>query len=221
MNRISLVFSAVTWLILSATEGLADGKEKVLFEAKWTPELGDGWSWVRGEPNAWRVEKDVLSIRSEPGSLFGKEHTHKNLLLRKLPETKKGLIVEVYLENQPKHQWEHGGLLWYYDDDNFVSIWKEKTGKQVEMLMDRKKAGQHAFAHVKHEGEGVWLRLQIADQKATTFCRATDKDEWKKVGQFDLPVKGEPRVGMTCAGAPKEADSWARFRHFRIIEMAK
>src|ERR1700733_11368735 len=111
MKRAFLAILSFTWLMAPATPVHAEDKEKVLYEAQWTSELGDGWSWVREEPKTWKVGKDGLSIRSLPGSLYGKEHTHKNLLLRKPPQTNQGLIVEVFLESEPMHQWEHAGLI--------------------------------------------------------------------------------------------------------------
>jgi beta-xylosidase len=220
MNRVLLALLAALWLVIPSVDGRADDKEKVLFEAKFAGELGDGWSWVREDPKAWKVEKEGLSIRTQPGYLHASSNNSKNLLLRKPPETKKGLSIEVFVESQPVLQFEHAGLLWHYDDDNYVSVWREVLGKQVDVQMVHEKEAKPRFAVAKHEGKSVWLRLLIADGKATSFFRSTEKDEWKKVGQFELPVKGEPRVGIGSGGGPKDAERWARFSRFRIVETA-
>lgn len=41
---------------------------------------------------------------------------------------------------------------------------------------------------------------------------------WKKVGEFELPLKGEPRVGLISGGRSKDPERWARFRQFRIVQ---
>jgi hypothetical protein len=84
------------------------------------------------------------------------------------------------------------------------------------------KEAKPRFAHVGYQGRAVWLRLVIADDKATGFYRKTEKDEWTKVGQFDLPAKGDnPKIGLGSGGGPKDAEHWVRFSRFRILENAK
>lgn len=42
--------------------------------------------------------------------------------------------------------------------------------------------------------------------------------EWRKMGQVDLPSKGEPKVRLNAGGDPQNAERWAHFSHFRILE---
>ena len=57
--------------LLAATEPASpDGHgDKVLFHEHFAPGLGEGWSWVREKPRAWRVEAGALVIRTQPGYL--------------------------------------------------------------------------------------------------------------------------------------------------------
>jgi len=104
----------------------AEGTKKVLFEDRFASSLGEGWSWVREDPKAWRVERGELLIRSLPGGLYREMNNCNNLLLRTPPEIKKGkLIVEVTLHSQPKEQFEHAGIVWYRDDDDYIVLSKE------------------------------------------------------------------------------------------------
>jgi hypothetical protein len=48
--------------------------------------------------------------------------------------------------------------------------------------------------------------------------RLTMNSSWKKVGEFELPLKGEPRVGLISGGRSKDPERWARFRQFRIVQ---
>jgi regulation of enolase protein 1 (concanavalin A-like superfamily) len=195
-------------------------KEKVLFEEQFTGELGKEWSWVREDPKAWRIDKGALVLRTLPGYLHGNYNNSKNVLLRPLHKSDKPLAVEVYLEGEPKVQFEHAGLVWYVDDDNYVSLFQEVLGGKVELQMVTEKGAKPSFEVAKHEAKGVWMRLVISGGRITTLYRPSEKEEWKVVGQSDIPAKGPARVGVMAGGAPKEAERYVRFRSFRALEIA-
>ncbi len=194
--------------------------EKVLFEAKFTGELGKDWSWVREDPKAWKIDQGALVLRTLPGYLHAKSNDSKNVLLRPLPKSDKTLVVEVYVEGEPKVQFEHAGIVWYVDDDNYVSLFQEVLGGKVELQMVTEKDAKPRTTVVKHDAKGVWMRLLIADGKITTQYRPSEKEEWKTVGKTDAPSAGAARVGVMAGGAPKDAERYVRFRSFRIVEFA-
>ena len=80
-------------------------------------------------------------LQSVPGYVYLDTNNAPNvLLLHKAPVTSKVLILEVFLENQPKLLWgKHAGLYWYYDDDNYVCILKEQVREDVKLRMFREK----------------------------------------------------------------------------------
>ncbi len=181
--------------------------------------LAPGWSWLREDAKAWKIDKGALLIRTSTGSLWQKDNNTKNLLLRKPPKAKDGtLIVEVHVENEPTNAFEHAGLVWYYDDDNYVILVREKVGKQpiVQLVSETKGRPKVGFAEKPFAPKRVSLRLEIAGGKAKGMYRATDKDEWQTLGQCELPVKGMPRVGLITGYAPKGKEHWARFDHFSL-----
>ena len=69
--------------------------------------------------------------------------------------------------------------------------------------------------------EGVWFRLVIKGDTATGYYRQTDKEDWQRIAQVDLPSQGEPQVGFNVGGGPENAERWVRFSHFRILEQAE
>jgi regulation of enolase protein 1 (concanavalin A-like superfamily) len=192
--------------------------EKVLFEEKFVDKFDKDWSWVREDPKAWRLEQGVLVLRTLPGYLHAKSNDARNVLLRPLPRSDKPLAVEVFVEGEPKVQYEHAGVIWYVDDDNYVSLFQEVLGKNVELQMVTEKNASPSFNVVKHDAKGVWIRLLIAEEKITAQYRPTEKEAWKTVGRSDFPAKGPARVGVMAGGAPKEAERYVRFRGFRIVE---
>jgi beta-xylosidase len=210
-------------VIGTAAIALADDKPKVLFDEKFASPLSAGWHWVREDPNAWKVENGKLMLRSVPGHVDGlKANNARNVLLRQAPVTSHVLILEVFLENQPTTLWEHAGLYCYYDDDNYVCLLKELVREEVQVRMFNEIDGEHTFAgEPRYDAEGVWLRLALKGGKATGYYRQTDKEEWRGMGQLDLPSKGEPKGGLNAGGGPEDAERWVRFSQFRILDQVE
>ncbi len=87
---------------------------RVVFEDHFDGKLGDGWTWLRENPKAWRLAEGALDIRVEPGLA----HTVKNALVRKAPDRAKGKVaidVTVTFAVAPTNQFEQAGLTWYQD----------------------------------------------------------------------------------------------------------
>lgn len=204
------------------TISLAEDKRKVVFEEKFTIPLDAGWTWIREEPKAWKVDDGTLLLQVLPGYVYSDDNDAPNVLLRKAPVTPSVVVLEVYLENQPEILYEHAGLYWYYDDDNYVCLLKERMGENVRLRIVREKdAIGEISGESEYDAKGVWFRLVIADGKATGYYRQADKEDWRKMGQVDLPSKGEPKAGLNAGGGPPNSERWARFSHFRILEQAK
>jgi putative membrane-bound dehydrogenase-like protein len=191
---------------------------QVLFEDRFAGKLAEGWSWVREEPKAWQVEKGALVLRTLPGYLHAGRNNSKNILLRALPPGDH-LAVEVMLEgDEPKVEFEHAGLVWYVDDDNYVSLFKEVLGKKTKLQMVTEKAAKPSFHVAELKGQSVWLRLLIGRESITTQFRTSAEEKWRTVGRSPLPASAaKARVGLMCGGAPKDADRFVRFRQFRIL----
>ena len=208
----------------TAAIALGDDKPKVLFDEKFTSPLSAGWHWIREDSKSWKVENGKLLLRSVPGGPPGyvadENNGVRNILLRKAPVTSKGLILEVFVENQPELLYEHAALYLYYDPDKYIGVLKEWMGDEQMLRMIRKKSdSDRIFAGEKtYAAEGVWIRFVVKGDKATAYYRQTDKEDWRKMAQVDLPSKGELKVGFNAGGGPENAERWVRFSHFRILE---
>jgi len=161
-------------------------------------------------------------LRSQPGGPPGyvdDKDDVRNFLLRKAPITSKVLIIEFFVENRPELLYEHAALYWYYDDDDYVGLLKEWMGDEVKLRLMRKKDSESTFVgEPTYAAEGVWFRLVIKGDKATGYYRQTEKEEWQKMGEVDLPSKVGPQVGFNVGGGPENAERWVRFSNFRILE---
>jgi regulation of enolase protein 1 (concanavalin A-like superfamily) len=217
-----LLLTAILGALLAGGAGADKPSEpKILFEERFTDKPGEGWNWVREDPKSWHIDNGTLVLRTLPGYLHAKHNDSRNILLRALPRSDRPLAVEVHVEGEPKVQFEHAGVVWYVDDDNYVSLFQEVLGGKVELQMVTEKDARPRFAVARHDAKGVWMRLVIFEGKFTSQYRPSEKEEWKIVGQSDVPAQGAARVGVMAGGAPKEAERYVRFRSFRILEIAK
>jgi hypothetical protein len=199
--------------------------ENVIFEDDFAVKLGDGWSWVKEDPENWRIESGKLQIRPRGGSSWAGSTDGKNYLVRKPPEVKGGeLVIEVFAEIKPTQPFEHAGLMWYYDDDNYVTINKELFGGKNEVLfvIEKARAGRPPYGEISYKPDGIWLRLRIAGSKVIGEYRATPEDQWQAAGSRELEFEGEPRICLHAGYSPKnDPDRWASFSHFRILQVEK
>ncbi len=58
--------------ILLAMASVVSAEEKILFTEPFADKLADGWTWLREDPQAWRLEKGALVIRTSRGGLWMK-----------------------------------------------------------------------------------------------------------------------------------------------------
>ena len=160
-------------------------------------------------------------IRTQPGYLHAGSNDARNTLTRIPPDAKDtSIAVEVTLENDPKTQYEHAGLVWYYDDDHYVAVFKERLGGKPKIQMVTEKGGKPSYEVKPFGSKTVSLRLVASGTKVVSQFRDAAKGAWQTVGESTLPVLGAPLVGITSA-ARGGCRCYARFRDFRILELAK
>jgi len=227
MKRIALLIIGT----LSAALSLHAAEPVVLFEEPFHDHLRDGWTWLREEPKAWRIEDNSLVIDTLPGAMFGKEHTARNVLLRPAPvSAEKGFIIEVQITNDPQKTYEHAGIICHFDDDNWAVITKEKlpidkTTAVPKVMLGSEQDGKPIMPFPDKPGyydATVWVRMIVHGGKVTGMWRASENDAWHTLGECPFPVSTkELRVGMHSGGRDPSDGRKARWRSFRILQLAE
>jgi regulation of enolase protein 1 (concanavalin A-like superfamily) len=197
-----------------------------MFEDPFKSKLSNGWSWVREDPKAWRIDDDGLHVRALPGTLWLAANSAKNVLLRAVPDAN-GFTLEATVANAPAQGGEQAGLIAYRDDDNYVKLVKEfLDGKQWIVLAREEGAKGAPVAKIPVDGKApARLRLEITATEAIASAQADagDAGEWKPIGK--CPLAGEAssplKVGLVAHGGSQDADRWATFRDFRIATSAR
>lgn len=203
--------------LLAITLSAPDGT-KVLFEDNFQGGLGEGWSWVREQPEGWRTTAEGLEILVEPGNMWGKENSGKNVLLRPVPEqVEGGISASVQVENQPSFLYEQVDLVWYYNDSHMVKIGLELVHDQLSLVMGREEMDQaQTLAIIPLKNSVVGLKLSVEDGRIRGHYRIEPEGEWQYAGTCTLPAQGKPFISIQAYRGADPPTHWAKIRHFSV-----
>jgi len=184
------------------------GAEQVVFEDRFESKPAEGWTWLRENPDAWRIREGALEIRVEPG----KADTVKNALLRPAPDRSRGKYafeVTVTSTAEPTQQWEQGGITWYCDGKPVFKLVKELVDGELMIIPGRKPM----------TAKSVRLRLVVEGRKWTAQYQPNAKGPFQTAATGELPPPGKDQVSIQCYNGPPEAAHWIRFDDFRIVRL--
>ena len=208
-------------LLLLAAQGAGDAPRQPLFEDKFDGKLADGWTWVREDKKAWRVDADGLHVRNQFGTLWGKGNDARNVLLRALPEAPGSVLaVDVTVQQKPVINAEQAGVIYHLDDDHYVKLIFEALEGKSWIVMAREVGGEGNVAG-KIPLPNVAPRLRMLVTPDGLRGQFLGKDgRWEDVGKCDFPgdeaARKTARVGLVCHGGQYEVERWARFNDFHI-----
>jgi regulation of enolase protein 1 (concanavalin A-like superfamily) len=217
-------FLATAWVVwASVSLGAA---EQVIFKDDFKGKLAEGWSWVREDRQAWRVSEEGLSVRVQPGSLWGPANDAKNLLVRPAPDPSAGeAAAAVTVTNQPSRQYEQVGMAWYYDGSHMVKLVKEQVDNKTWVVMGREQADRAALVgKVALDTATVRLRFVVSGNRIRGQFLPDGSTEWKEAGACDLPAPPAQAKAKVCLHGyqgPPDAEHWARFTEFSIVRTGK
>ena len=201
-----IVLSAVALLAINLP--LIAAEPQVIFEDSFDGKLAKGWSWLRENPDTWRIKDKVLEIRVQPG-VAG---TVKNALVREAPDRSKGTFaIELTVTNntRPIQQYEQGGITWYHNKKPVFKLVKELIDGDLYIIPGKKPM----------KAKTVQLRLIVTADKFTAQFRPDGKGEFQTAATGPLPSAGRDQVSIQCYNGPPNAEHWIRFDDFRILRL--
>ncbi|HZV36885.1 MAG TPA: DUF1349 domain-containing protein [Verrucomicrobiae bacterium] len=213
---------AICFIAMFAHAGVAN---EILFQDEFRGHLGEGWSWIREHPGAWRVGKfpvPGLEVRIEPGNMWGPANNARNLLVRPAPDTSHGTVqVSVTFETHPTNQYEQADLVWYFDDSNMVKIGRELVDGKVSVVMGREEKDRtRTIAIIPIQMDSVRLQLLVNGNHVRGRYLSADGTDWIQVGECDLPPsERKPRLSLQFYQGPAESEHWARVKAFRVFRL--
>ena len=182
--------------------------EEVLFEENFEGELDEGWTWLRENPDAWRLSDGALEIRLETGNA----RTVKNALVRPAPDRSEGryaIDVTVTMLSDPTQQYEQAGITWYTDGEPVFKFVKELIDGELCVFPPKQPM----------EAAKVHLRIVVDGEQVTTQYRPEAEGEFMTAGQGKLPPAGDDQVSIQGYHGPADAEHWVRFEDFRIVRL--
>jgi Beta xylosidase C-terminal Concanavalin A-like domain len=193
--------------------------ERVLFEENFRGPLGNGWSWYHEIRDRWKIDAERGELAIQP--VGGWMPTLNNVPLCVVPEDRKdgSLAVEVSIEHAARGDYEFAGLMWYFDDKNFVVIRKGPhgdDGKSVALLRLKDGQGQWVKA-VPYEAAAVDVRMVVTGGKAAGWYRAANADAWQPIAEVELPGSGPAKIGLRTGNGEGDKLTRARFSRLRVL----
>lgn len=221
MRKLSTAAVFAQWALCglcALTPGQAPARDEIVFQDDFEERLGEGWSWVREDPAAWRVVEEGLEIRVQPGNMWGPANDAKNVLIRSIPEPAKGTLeLSVTVTNRPSGQYEQIDLVWYYDDRHMVKIGQEQVDGVLSLVMGREEADKtRTIAIIPIEALSLEVRFLVSGDQIRGQFRPAGEDLWTDAGHTTLPSNGEPKASLQVYQGPPGVERYARFNAFRV-----
>jgi len=180
-----------------------------VFADRFEGKLGEGWTWIRENRDAWRIREGGLEIRVEPGVA----QTVKNALVRQAPDRSKGrYAIDVTVQNavRPTNQFEQAGITWYVKGNPVFKIVKECIDGELYIIPGK----------IPMASEKVQLRLVVSPEGYKAQFRPDGKGEFRTAAEGKLPDPSGDQVSIQCYNGPADAEHWIRFDDFRILDLA-
>ncbi|MBN1803680.1 MAG: DUF1080 domain-containing protein [Sedimentisphaerales bacterium] len=187
-----------------------DNGHKVIFHDKFDGRLGDGWKWLRENPDAWRFREGALEIRVQPGLA----HNVKNALVRPAPDRSRGkYAIDVTVTNltEPVRQYEQAGITWYSNNEPVFKLVKELVDGELMIIPGRKPMTSRT----------VQLRLIVTRDSYVAQFRPDAGGEFQTAAVGKLPEQAGDKVSIQCYNGPADAEHWIRFDDFQILELSE
>lgn len=206
-----MITTLATWTIQPAGAPVA----QILFQDDFAGKLGQGWTWVREQPEAWKAGEQGLTMRTLSGTLWGKENTARNLLLRPAP-AKGDFATEVTVSIQGALDGEQAGLIWYGGDGDYIKLVNEFKGQPFLILVREQKEIGKEIGRISADGT-VSLRLVSHHGWIQAQARPGGAANWQTVAECGALPASELRVGVFTHVWPGETDRSAHFQNFRLL----
>ncbi|MGH1364095.1 MAG: hypothetical protein ACRBF0_11095 [Calditrichia bacterium] len=185
-------------------------------------EFAGNWRWIRQDTSLWHISEDDLQIMTN-GSLWNSENTQKNILLIKRSDSlESGFVVEVHVDghNAMTGRYEHVGLIFYADDDNWITLTllnhvQDKAQKIMLVPEEQGRGRADKSSAVVYTESSVVLRMIYNGSSVSAYYRSPRAVEWRFLGSLAVDDKKRNFSPGLVAGYNSEGTGhWVSFKTF-------
>ncbi len=211
-NFDGMVTNLTTWTI----QPVGTAAEQVLFQDNFKEKLGEGWKWVREQPDAWKTDKNGLTMQTLTGTLWGQTNTARNLLLR--PAPKEGnFAAEVTISIHGALDGEQAGLILYGSDGDYIKLVSEFKGQPFLILVREENENAKEIGRIPAADGSITLRLVSRHGWTRAQVRMNSEEGWQTVAECPGLTVRPPQVGVFTHVFPGQTVRSARFENFRLL----
>lgn len=185
--------------------------------------IGKPWNWVRENSSDWSLTKNKgsLTITSNKGDIKADSNNAQNILLQ---SANTDWIIEskIIFSRKPSGFSQHGGLLVYQDDDNYVKFvygagggqfWRSANNQSGSIIILTEENGyQKEIATINmtdiiKDDNTLFMKLS---KKGTKYSASYSIDgvDYKSVGTADILLKDIQAGVMNCEGTLDPRMAW-------------
>ena len=189
--------------------------------------MKSGWTWTREDLSHWQFTGTQLQITTQPGALNGMQYNDvKNILLQPAPT--QTFRFETKLTFHPDSSYHNAGLIYYFDDDNYVrvsrGIYHPNAGANINgVWMEWEINGIPDMVFVDSISmDPIHLRLSRTNGTYFFASYGPDGTIWRKISDATILYTGSnARVGLQAANGQGVLATTsripARFDYFHVL----
>jgi regulation of enolase protein 1 (concanavalin A-like superfamily) len=183
--------------------------------------LGDQWSWVRENPQDWSLstKPGFLTITAKDGDVKADSNNAENILLQ---SANTDWIIESKIEfsKKPSGFSQHGGLIVYQDDDNYVKFVygasgfrRGQGGQSGSIFLITEENGNEknevttSMSDIIKEDNILYFRLEKKGEHYNASY-STDGQTFESVGRANILLKDIKTGIIACEGVPDPRMAW-------------
>ena len=221
--------------ILSVLGVSLAAQETTYFHEPFSGELQSGWHWVMGKPAGTEIANGRLKVPGMNASIWGHRDEAIGLVVRPAEHFSEQMLTEgmgtdlVATIDTADLEAPQGGLIWYYDNDNYVKFAKENwrhssisnADGSIEsrlLLVAREHRGiPEVCGIVRYLPETAFMRLQVVHGKIRALYKTLKDDPWIPLVDVDpLPVSPKSlRLGIySMYHSPRKFGYYGDFKIF-------
>ena len=185
--------------------------------------IGNQWNWVRENPADWNLskKKGSLTITAMDGDIQSANNNAQNILLQNA-NTDWVIESKFSFSRKPTGFSQHGGLIAYQDDDNFIKLVYGAGGRgfgrmgsnqsgSVFLVTEEngytKNTATISMTDIIKDDVTLYLKLEKKNDSYTASY-SIDGKEFQPVGSAEILLKDIKAGIIACEGTPDPRMVW-------------